>query len=184
MSAPYVGKRVVVIETSRTELNGSKGSALDYDRDKGRYNVRLANGQTIALKPSNLKEDLDSGADAEPAPKTKPSGGSATGTPGTSASTDASSWPMMAMMALFAAYVFSQFQGSGSGGGGAGLFGADTEDVEYDDRDEGYLSGKIREVGTLDQLRGALAHHSDNTGLPVVIDFYSHSFAPQNGTRS
>jgi len=177
-AAPYVGKRVAVCGTSRDDLNGSKGVATDYDRDKGRYNVSLDNGQVVALKPANLEPTQDPGP-AKPTapkfswPKTAPS------TP-KSDPASATSWPMMVMMGLFAIYVCSQFAGSGGGSGSSSssLFSGDGDDAEYHDRDEGFLSGKVREVTTLDELRGALAHHSHNTGLPVVVDFYSHSCGP------
>ena len=52
--SPYVGKRVVVDGLSREELNGKKGLAVSFDDDKGRYNVKLDSGATIALKPSTV----------------------------------------------------------------------------------------------------------------------------------
>jgi thioredoxin-disulfide reductase len=168
MSAPFVGKRVKVCGTSRDELNGSQGVAGEYDRDKGRYNVRLNSGQVVALKPANL--ELVPGAAEESSTKT--------GAPASSSSSSSSTWQTLVLVGLGVAFLYGQLGGGlGSGSAATGLFNGD-EETEYDDRDEGYLSGKVREVTTLDQLRGALAHHSDNTGLPVVVDFFSHSCGP------
>ena len=41
---------------SRADLNGKQGFAVSFDASKGRYNVRLADGMVIALKPANLKK--------------------------------------------------------------------------------------------------------------------------------
>jgi hypothetical protein len=54
MSAPFVGCRVTVIGTSKEQLNGLHGVATSFDSDKGRYNVRLDNGETFSLKPANV----------------------------------------------------------------------------------------------------------------------------------
>lgn len=177
MSEPFVGKTVKVVGTSKVELNGSTGVALDYDRDKGRYTVQLENGGRVALKPVNL----------ELAPAATPSAGagkptaSASSSTASSPSTGANSWQNVGLVVLGALFLMNLMQGDSSGGSGApSLWGS--EDVEYDDRDEashdGYLSGQVREVVTLDQFRGALAHHADNTGLPVIVDFFSHSCGP------
>ena len=57
MSAPYVNKAVEVMGLkSRADLNGKQGFAVSFDASKGRYNVRLADGMVIALKPANLKK--------------------------------------------------------------------------------------------------------------------------------
>jgi len=171
MSAPFVGKRVQVVETSRDELNGSIGTALEYDRDKGRYTVRLDNGQSVALKPANLQECR------EAAGKT-PTGSAASAA--VNSSSGGVNWQQVMMVVFGAVVVFNmfreQFSGTGGTSGGPNLWGDD--EGEYNFKDEGYLSGQVREVATLDQLRGALAHHSDNTGLPVIVDFFSHSCGP------
>lgn len=170
MSAPYVGKRVQVVDTSRDELNGSIGTALEYDRDKGRYTVRLDNGQSVALKPANLLES------SEPVRKNG-TGGAASAA--VSSSSGGINWQQVIMVVLGAAFVFNFFReqfGTDGASGGASLWGND--DGEHNYKDDGYLSGQVREVATLDQLRGALAHHSDNTGLPVIVDFFSHSCGP------
>ncbi|CAE8590425.1 unnamed protein product [Polarella glacialis] len=167
MSAPFTGRRVAVQGTSREDLNGSHGLAVDFDRDKGRYNVRLDKcGQIFNLKPANLLL-LDGGEGQGGA-----SSSSAAAKGGTSE--PVSSWTKLALVGMAAAWLF-QFYGQFTGEGAEGWAGGDEE---YDDRDEGYLSGHVREVRTLAQLRGALAQHSDNTGLPVIVDFYSHSCGP------
>ena len=56
--APLVGRRVIVDGlSSKPELNGSRGIAVGFDEDKGRYTVRLDAGPTMALRPSNLTAD-------------------------------------------------------------------------------------------------------------------------------
>lgn len=167
MATPLVGRRVVVAGTSRQELNGCVGKAVDFDADKGRYNVQLDSGQVIALKPANLQEAR---------------GGTTSSTTknGKSTPTEAGGggipWPTIGMAVLGAAWLYQFLQGSGGSSGADYLWGSD--DVEYDDRDEAYMSGQVREIATLDQYRGALSHHSDGTGLPVVVDFFSHSCGP------
>ena len=61
-----IGKQVKIVGTSRNNLNGQQGLAVNYNRDNGRYNVRLQNGTTMALKPGNLErlDDDDSGGSA------------------------------------------------------------------------------------------------------------------------
>ena len=54
MGAPYVGKRVRIVNTSREDLNGSEGLAQTFD--DGRYTVRLDKGSLAAFKPANLEE--------------------------------------------------------------------------------------------------------------------------------
>jgi hypothetical protein len=64
--APYEGKRVKIIGTQRADLNGQFGQAQKYDPNTQRYVVRMSNGKTISLKPTNLEEaeDQDAGAGA------------------------------------------------------------------------------------------------------------------------
>jgi thioredoxin reductase (NADPH) len=63
--------------------------------------------------------------------------------------------------------------------GGGGMDGVGDDEGEYDERDtSSYINGKVVEVMTHDQFLGALTHHRDNTGLPVVVDFFSHSCGP------
>ena len=58
----------------------------------------------------------------------------------------------------------------GGGGGGA--------DVSFNLADDSYAQGKVAEVNTLDEFNSALALHKDNTNLPIVVDFFSHSCGP------
>lgn len=167
MSAPFVGKQVIVVGTSRADLNGSIGTASDYDREKGRYNVRLTNGQVVALRPANLDQAPQTSGRAQPADCKSSTSNSTFG---------GISWPTLGLMLLGAAWVFQALTAGQASDSLMGLFGS--EDTEYDDADDAYLRGQVREVATLDQLRGALAHHSENTGLPVVVDFFSHSCGP------
>ena len=63
MSAPLVGKRVVVNGMiSKPELNGRGGTAISFDDGKGRYSVRLDSGETLAIKSNNLQQQGDGGA--------------------------------------------------------------------------------------------------------------------------
>ena len=52
---------------------------------------------------------------------------------------------------------------------GGGMDGVGDDEGEYNERDtSSYINGKVTEVMTHDQFLGALTHHRDNTGLPVV----------------
>ncbi|KAL3907459.1 MAG: hypothetical protein SGPRY_010162 [Prymnesium sp.] len=56
MSAPLVGRRVVLEGiVSKPEWNGQLGLALSFDDAKGRYNVKLDQGELTSLKPANLR---------------------------------------------------------------------------------------------------------------------------------
>lgn len=167
MSAPFVGQRVSVCGTSRSDLNGCHGKAVDYNRETGRYTVRLDKGEEVALKPDKIQPTPEAASSAS---KKSASSSDIFGN---------FSWQTVVFVGLGLVFIYGQLSGGGGGGySSAGLFSGDSDEAEYDDRDVGYLTGKIREVSTLDQLRGALAHHADNTGLPVVVDFYSHSCGP------
>eukprot|EP01052_Picozoa_sp_SAG31_P052934 SAG31_NODE_13317_length_877_cov_1.519280_1_plen_221_part_01 len=63
----------------------------------------------------------------------------------------------------------------GSGGSGGGM---DIDGDDYDVDDMFYAQGKVMEVVTHSDFQGVIAHHRDNTGLPVVVDFFSHSCGP------
>ena len=58
---PLLGKRVVVVGTSREDLNGRAGVAATFDHARGRYVVELDSSQgenekeRVKLKPENLK---------------------------------------------------------------------------------------------------------------------------------
>lgn len=56
MAAPLVGRRVVLEGiVSKPEWNGQLGLALSFDDAKGRYNVKLDQGELTSLKPANLR---------------------------------------------------------------------------------------------------------------------------------
>lgn len=169
MSAPFVGKRVIVDGTSRADLNGQKGIAESYSRESFRYNVKLDSGSTVALKGANLLE----ASEQPPAGST----GSAPSSPSSGSVLEPGQNRMVTalLVGMVGWWLMQQFSG-GSGESG-GLWGSD-DDVEYDDSDTSFLKGQVREVATLEQFKGCLAQHSDNTGLPVVVDFFSHSCGP------
>jgi len=51
-------------------------------------------------------------------------------------------------------------------------------DVEFNDGDDSYLEGHVITANTHSQFMSALAQHRDDTGLPVVVDFYSDGCGP------
>ena len=51
---PLLGKRVVIIGTSREDLNGRAGVAVSFDHPRGRYVVSVGE-LSIKLKPGNVK---------------------------------------------------------------------------------------------------------------------------------
>ena len=54
--APLVGKQVLVHGlVAKPELNDRTGTATGWDSERGRYTVRLQDGNTVALKPANLR---------------------------------------------------------------------------------------------------------------------------------
>merc|ERR1711998_658843 len=80
-------------------------------------------------------------------------------------------WQNAVMLFIFIMYVYKNYfeeQGSDFGG-----------DVEYDGKGSvAYAKGDVVEITTHDQFRAALQQHKDDTGLPVVVDFFSHSCGP------
>ena len=64
-----------------------------------------------------------------------------------------------------------------AGMGGMGGGGGDDE-VSFNLADDSYALGKVAEVATLSEFNGALQLHKDGTGLPIVVDFFSHSCGP------
>merc|ERR1712100_936379 len=52
-----IGKKVRIHDlVSRSDLNGERGTILDWLESRHRYNVRVDNGEVIAVKASNLLE--------------------------------------------------------------------------------------------------------------------------------
>jgi thiol-disulfide isomerase/thioredoxin len=86
------------------------------------------------------------------------------------ANEDGVSWQTAIMMMIGAVYLSRSFSGSSHAE-------ADLSDA-VPIADLGFLEGKIREVRTYDEFKGILAHHKDDTGLPVIVDFYSQSCGP------
>ena len=66
-------KRVEIHGTSRADVNGKRGVAVDFhpmggveegDRSTWRYTVQLDSGEAFKLKPSNVRAEATSGASA------------------------------------------------------------------------------------------------------------------------
>ena len=58
------GKRVLISGLAgRPELNGTRGTALTWSDERGRYAVRLHDGTDVLLKPANLEAAKDQSAD-------------------------------------------------------------------------------------------------------------------------
>ena len=62
-------KRVEVHGTSRADMNGKRGVAVDFqfhinreDRTKDRYTVQLNSGEAFKLKPANVRAEGTGGA--------------------------------------------------------------------------------------------------------------------------
>ena len=61
---PLLGKPVVVIGTSREDLNGRAGVALSFDHARGRYVVELGSGkggktkEQLKIKPEDLRAQI------------------------------------------------------------------------------------------------------------------------------
>ena len=59
---PLVGRSVVLNGLiARPELNGTRGIALSFNPETGRYNVQMPKGEFIALKPANLTSASEGG---------------------------------------------------------------------------------------------------------------------------
>jgi thioredoxin reductase (NADPH) len=81
------------------------------------------------------------------------------------------SWQNALMVVFLAMYVYKNYFQAG----------ADSEfgEVEYDGKgSSAYTDGVVMEVGTHDHFKQILQQHKDDTGLPVVVDFFSHSCGP------
>ena len=68
--APLMDKRVEIHGTSRADMNGKRGVALDFhgfpaDRTKDRYTVQLDGGEAFKLKPANVRAERTGGASGE-----------------------------------------------------------------------------------------------------------------------
>ena len=73
-------KRVEIHGTSRADINGKCGVAIDYhsfpaDRTKDRYTVQLDSGEAFKLKPANVRaEGTGGGASSDGKAKRKGKG--------------------------------------------------------------------------------------------------------------
>mmetsp|Transcript_69131 Transcript_69131/g.129910 ORF Transcript_69131/g.129910 Transcript_69131/m.129910 type:complete len:811 (-) Transcript_69131:151-2583(-) len=91
-------------------------------------------------------------------------------------------WPNGIMLLVLLMYVYSNFinpassgEGGGSvGGGGTRLPSSYPGGV----RSNAYLLGEVLDVGTNGEFKAHLKQHEEDTGLPVVVDFYSQSCGP------
>ena len=83
-------------------------------------------------------------------------------------------WPNAFLVLLFALYLFNNDGSSYSGAqDDSGLSGADAAS-----RAVAYLSGEVLDVPTNGEYKRLLSLHTIDTGLPVVVDFYSQSCGP------
>ena len=60
--APLMDKRVEIHGTSRADINGKRGVAVDFhsfpaDRTKERYAVQLDGGEAFKVKPANVRAE-------------------------------------------------------------------------------------------------------------------------------
>jgi len=62
-------------------------------------------------------------------------------------------------------------------GGGKSYVQNPGDAADYDGNDD-FIRGKVREVFTKKEFDDTLAYHSESTGLPVIVDFYSPSCGP------
>ncbi len=87
------------------------------------------------------------------------------------------SWQTIVMGGLILLFLYNHLVGPGRGRDGAGQH--DDDEIDFSvDSDRSYVQGKVAEVSTLAEFQSALKLHKDHTGLPVVVDFFSHSCGP------
>ena len=59
-------KRVEIHGTSRADINGKRGVAIDFhfnpDESKARYTIQLDSGEAFKLKPANVRAEGTGGA--------------------------------------------------------------------------------------------------------------------------
>ena len=87
------------------------------------------------------------------------------------------SWSTWALIGLGLVFLLQRFGFIGDGMG-PGMGGEYVKDVAFDLADDAYVKGRVSEVSTHSEFMSALAFHKDATGLPVVVDFFSHSCGP------
>lgn len=77
-------------------------------------------------------------------------------------------WQLLLVLGLIAAWWFNSAGGGGSGG----------EEAYTPHSNSAYLTGKVSQINTHENYLALLKQHQEDTGLPVVIDFFSHSCQP------
>ena len=87
-------------------------------------------------------------------------------------------WSNYALVGLLLLFALQYLGILGSGGGGMGGGPGSEDEVSFNLADDSYAQGKVAELATLAEFNSALALHKDGTGLPIVIDFFSHSCGP------
>ena len=87
------------------------------------------------------------------------------------------SWQTIAIGVFAAVYMYSSGMGPSDGGSGGSSFGAlEGNEWAYGQANiDAAKEGKVLDVQRHAQFLGALAHHRDVTGLPIITDFYSPS---------
>jgi len=88
-------------------------------------------------------------------------------------------WPNAIMAFVFIMYVYSNFiSPSSSAVGGGDAASATHAGYPGGLRQNAYLIGEILDVGTDGEFQNILKQHEEDSGLPVVVDFYSQSCGP------
>ena len=108
---------------------------------------------------------------------TRPSGGSSSSSSSSPNPLGQVGWQTWLIGGLVLVMVLQRFGIIGDGMGDA-LGGGASDEVQFDLADTSYAKGKVAEVQTFSQFKSALTLHKDGTGLPVVVDFFSHSCGP------
>jgi len=158
---------------TRPEMNGQEVFATDFDEVKGRYKCRVSETADISLKAGNLIKCEPQ--KPPPAARTaKPASGPSSGSRKSGGNNLFANvnWQQALMIGLFAWWAYSQVFGTGGGGS------MDSDSAEYDTNEDSYLRGVVIEATTHSQFLSALAQHRDDTGLPVVVDFFSNGCGP------
>ena len=86
-------------------------------------------------------------------------------------------WQNYALGSLLLLFALQYMGIIGDGQPSGGNHAEDEVSFNLADKDS-YSLGKVAEVATLQEFNSALALHKDGTGLPVVVDFFSHSCGP------
>eukprot|EP00949_MAST-11_sp_MAST-11-sp1_P004265 g4265.t1 len=87
------------------------------------------------------------------------------------------SWQNVLLIAVFAVYVYRSVTAGSPDGG----YDDDADAFDADGSGSGgeaYIKGRVVEVGTLSEFKSILQYHKDATGIPVIVDFFSHSCGP------